>query len=127
MRIKCANIMRIKYANQIWSVAASCASLRVPKLPDHIEHAAYKCYVFSGKAERQKLLSEFISNGIPCSEGACPEVYLEKAFENSGLRPSNRLPNSKLLGETSLSFLCHPTLTQEEVNLTCDKIKSLCD
>tara|TARA_B100001093_G_scaffold519111_1_gene606512 strand:- start:2902 stop:4047 length:1146 start_codon:yes stop_codon:yes gene_type:complete len=118
---------RIKYANQIWSVAASCASLRVPKLPDHIEHAAYKCYVFSGKQERQKLLNDFISNGIPCSEGACPEVYLEKAFENSGLRPTNRLPNSKLLGETSLSFLCHPTLTQEEVNLTCDKIKSLCD
>ena len=35
-------------------------------------------------------------------------------------RPKERLPNAKELGETSLMFLVHPTLTEDEIKLTCD-------
>jgi dTDP-4-amino-4,6-dideoxygalactose transaminase len=51
---------------------------------------------------------------------------LEKAFDGTGFRPENRLPVAKALGETSLMFLCHPTLTQEEIDLTCRVIKEVC-
>jgi dTDP-4-amino-4,6-dideoxygalactose transaminase len=35
-------------------------------------------------------------------------------------RPEKRLPVAKELGETSLMFLVHPTLTQDEIELTCN-------
>jgi dTDP-4-amino-4,6-dideoxygalactose transaminase len=67
-------------------------------------------------------MAEINDLGVPCYSGSCPEVYLEKAFEGSGYRPKTRLPNARELGETSLMFLCHPTLTDEEVAKTCDAI-----
>ena len=69
-----------------------------------------------------KILKEINSLGVPCYSGACSEVYLEKAFDNTGLRPKERLVNAKELGETSLMFLVHPTLTKNEIKQTCDAI-----
>ena len=63
--------------------------------------------------------------GVPCFSGSCSEVYLEAAFDNTGFRPQERLPNAKLLGETSLMFLCHPTLTKDEIHKTCEVMTSV--
>jgi dTDP-4-amino-4,6-dideoxygalactose transaminase len=49
-------------------------------------------------------------------------VYLEKAFDGTGFRPSERLPVAKELGETSMAFLVHPTLTEAEIDKTCEAI-----
>lgn len=117
---------RLKYAHQIWNTAADCDAIRVPSLPDYIEHAAYKCYVFVENGMRDEYMAEIISRGVPCFSGSCSEVYLEKAFDNTNFRPKERLPVAKKLGETSLMFLCHPTLTQDEIDLTCDVIKEVC-
>ena len=38
-------------------------------------------------------------------------MYLEKAFDNTPWRPEKRLPHEVELGETSLMFLTHPTIT----------------
>ena len=113
---------RLSNANSIWSAAKQCKGLRVPNIPDHIEHAAYKCYVFvNGDVElRDKIIREINEKGVPCYSGTCSEVYLEKAFDNTGFRPKERLTNAKKLGETSLMFLVHPTLTEEEIQKTCD-------
>jgi len=113
---------RLSNANRIWSAAKQCKGLRVPNIPDHIEHAAYKCYVFvNGDVElRDKIIREINEKGVPCYSGTCSEVYLEKAFDNTGFRPKERLTNAKKLGETSLMFLVHPTLTEEEIQKTCD-------
>ena len=113
---------RLSNANSIWRSAKQCKLLRVPVIPDYIEHAAYKCYVFvRGDVElRDKIMMEIIEKGIPCYSGSCSEVYLEKAFNNTGFRPKERLPIAKELGETSLMFLVHPTLTDEEIQKTCD-------
>jgi dTDP-4-amino-4,6-dideoxygalactose transaminase len=84
-------------------------------------HAFYKCYVYIEVSNlkkgwsRDRIIDEVYKKGIPCFQGACPEVYLEKAFDSSGLRPNSRLPVAKELGETSLMFLVHPTLTQENL------------
>ena len=113
---------RLINAKKIWFAASHCKVLRVPVIPEYIEHAAYKCYVFvNGDAElRNKMMLEIIKQGVPCSMGTCSEVYLEKAFDNTGFRPKVRLPGAKKLGETSLMFLVHPSLTEEEIQKTCD-------
>ncbi len=122
---------RTKNINSIWSTSRQCKGLRVPHVSDYIQHAAYKCYVFVEPKklktgwDRDKIIQEINTLGVPCYFGACPEVYLEKAFENNGLRPKERLVNAKELGETSLVFLVHPTLTKNEIKKTCDVIISV--
>ena len=71
---------------------------------------------------RDKIMSEINSHGVPCFSGSCSEVYIEKAFDGTKYRPSASLPVARVLGETSLMFLVHPTLTDNEVNHTCEVI-----
>jgi len=85
-------------------------------------HAADKCYVFvqGTEEDRDSIMTAINAEGVPCFSGSCSEVYLEKAFDDTGWRPVERLPNAKLLGETSLMFLCHPTLTDADIEKTCE-------
>ncbi|MFK7605652.1 MULTISPECIES: DegT/DnrJ/EryC1/StrS family aminotransferase [unclassified Pseudomonas] len=116
---------RIKNATCIWETAQKLPALRVPVLSSEDVHAAYKAYVFIRperlKADwsRDRILTEIAAQGVPAFSGSCSEVYLEKAFDNTGWRPSQRLANAKALGETSMMFLVHPTLTEQEIELTC--------
>ncbi len=117
-------------AQAIWDAAASMPGLRVPLIPNWASHAAYKCYVFVDPAplksdwSRDRIMSEITAAGVPCQSGSCPEVYLEKAFDNTGWRPTMRLPVAQELGETSLMFLVHPTLTSAEIAKTCDVLRA---
>lgn len=117
---------RLTNAERIWSVAQALPGLRVPVVPTEATHAAYKCYVFVEPAalaagwDRDRILNEITVRGVPCFSGSCSEVYLERAFDNTGWRPLKRLPVAKLLGETSLMFLVHPTLTNTEIDKTCE-------
>ena len=118
-------------ASEIWQTARKCSGLRVPSVPDYIEHAAYKCYVFVEPDKlnvdwsRDRIMAEINELGVPCFSGSCSEVYLEKAFDKSDFRPTERLLNAQELGETSLMFLVHPTLTELEINQTCEAIKQV--
>jgi dTDP-4-amino-4,6-dideoxygalactose transaminase len=58
------------------------------------------------------------AEGIPCFSGSCSEIYLEKAFLDAGLGPQERLPVARELGETSLMFLVHPTLSEQDMRET---------
>jgi len=122
---------RLNNASSIWNTAKSCKGLKVPTIPDYIEHAAYKCYVFveldrlKVDWNRDRIIQEINALGVPCYSGSCSEVYLERAFDGTGFRPKERLPNAKELGETSLMFLVHPTLTKDEIQQTCDAITSV--
>lgn len=121
------NKSRLSNARTIWNTARECKGLRVPDIPTYIKHAAYKCYVFveSGVGDRDKIIKEIKNKGVPCFSGSCSEVYLEKAFERTDLRPKKRLANAKKLGETSLMFLVHPTLKNEEIQKTCQVLKEV--
>jgi len=122
---------RLLNANRIWSTAKESKGLRVPDLKNYIEHAAYKCYVFiepmqlKKRWNRDRIIMEIEALGVPCLMGSCSEIYLEKAFDNKAFKPKNRLANAKKLGETSLMFLVHPTLTEIELQKTCDTIRSV--
>lgn len=99
--------------------------------PNYIQHAHYKHYAFINDEfladdwSRDRIIDEVVALGVPCYQGSCSEVYLEKAFEGTGFRPEVPLPNAKKLGETSLMFLVHPTLTREEINKTCIVIEQV--
>lgn len=85
------------------------------------KHAWYKLYAFVRPENlpsgwnRDRLVNEFNALGLPCYQGSCSEVYLEKAFSNTPYVPPTRLPVAKELGETSLMFLVHPTLTIDNI------------
>lgn len=92
-------------------------------------HAQYKFYAYVRPQNlapgwsRDRIIETINAEGVPCYQGSCSEVYLEKAFDNTGWRPAERLPVAKELGETSLMFLVHPTLTDDEINKTCEVIR----
>ena len=75
--------------------------------------------------DRDRIMSEISDLGVPCYSGSCSEVYLEKAFDGTGFRPAERLPVARELGDTSLMFLCHPTLGDEHVSRTRDALKAV--
>lgn len=120
--------VRLANARRIWEAAAAIDALRVP-LPDvNFDHAAYKCYVFVRPERlktgwgRDRIIDEINAAGVPCYAGSCSEIYLEKAFDGTGWRPDERLPVARELGDTSLMFLVHPTLTDVEISKTCDTL-----
>lgn len=121
--------LRGKYADMIANTCSLFNCIRVPTVPDYMEHANYKYYVFvkpellADGWDRDRIVSEINALGIPCMQGSCSEVYLEKAFEGTDFVPSERLPVARLLGDTSLMFLVHPTLTENELKQTITAIK----
>lgn len=124
-RIDAWHARRLANAERIWDCARQLPGLRIPHIPGDIVHAAYKCYVFVEPQQlavgwdRDRILGEINARGVPCFYGSCSEVYLEKAFDDTGWSPAARLPVAKELGETSLMFLVHPTLTDAEIDKTC--------
>ena len=74
---------------------------------------------------RDKLIRVLNEYGVQCCVGSCSEIYLEKAFLNAGLGPKERLPNAKVIGETNLAFLVHPTLTENHMEVICNGIEKV--
>src|SRR5690554_5915486 len=122
---------RLANSEAIWNAARACPALRVPAVPEGSVHAAYKCYVFVKPDalkqgwDRDRILAEIAERGVPSFSGSCSEVYLEKAFDGTGLRPATPLMVARELGETSMMFLVHPTLTAAEIQQTCDVLQEV--
>jgi hypothetical protein len=110
---------------------ASMAALRVPVPPPNVGHAYYKFYAFLDLTRlangwtRERIISEVVSRGIPCYTGSCSEVYLERAFDGTDLRPRKRLAVARELGDTSLMFLVHPTLGPEHIDRTVEAVRDV--
>ena len=87
-------------------------------------HAYYKCYVqVNGEQlpdgwSRDRIMQEINVLHVPCFSGSCSEVYLEHAFDSTPWRPEQRLPHAQRLGDSSLMFLVHPTLSKDSIDKT---------
>lgn len=118
-------VKRRDNAERIASVCRRFKAVRVADVPAGVEHANYKFYAFvepdrlAAGWTRDRIIEEMNARGVPCYHGSCSEVYLEKAFDGTGFHPAERLPVARRLGETSLMFLVHPTLTPVEIEKTC--------
>ena len=99
--------------------------------PEYYVHAAYKAYVQVNTAQlpegwsRDRIMAKINALGVPCFSGSCSEVYLEKAFDGTPWRPEQRLVNAKSLGESSLMFLVHPTLSKSNMQKTVESIQQV--
>nr|WP_249126727.1 DegT/DnrJ/EryC1/StrS aminotransferase family protein [Aeromonas popoffii] len=122
---------RIANAAQLDAVAANYPLLRLVDVPADFIHAEYKHYFFVNEGylaegwSRDRIIDEVVARGVPCYQGSCSEVYLEKAFDNTPWRPKQRLPHAKLLGETSLMMLVHPTLSADEMLRSCQVLAAV--
>lgn len=114
-----------KRANNARLIAACLSefpAVRVPAVPSHLTHAYYRMYGFvvpdrlSDGWNRDLIARAIVAEGIPCGVGSCSEIYFEESFGSLGLRPPERLPAARELGETSLALLVHPTLKPDDVN-----------
>jgi dTDP-4-amino-4,6-dideoxygalactose transaminase len=98
-----------------------CLDCRAVAQKDGCRHARYKLYTYvrpenlAENWDRDRIVAEISAGGVPAYQGSCSEVYLEKAFDDTGWRPDTPLPNAKALGEDSLMFLVHPSLTPAEI------------
>ncbi|RRD91300.1 DegT/DnrJ/EryC1/StrS family aminotransferase [Conchiformibius steedae] len=116
---------------RIWQAFEQSPYFTVYRPSSDYVHAAYKCYVQVNSDKlpenwsRDKIMEAINSLGIPCYSGSCSEVYLEHAFDDTPWRPAQRLPNAKKLGEESLMFLVHPTLTKQDMNRTVAAIEQV--
>jgi dTDP-4-amino-4,6-dideoxygalactose transaminase len=137
--------MRASNAQAIANACASFKALRVPAFKCNAHtcaddcaaarvanagciHANYKLYAYI-KPEylnegwtRDRVRDAINAEGVPCNQGSCSEVYLEKSFDGTEWRPKSRLTTAQQLGETSLMFLVHPTLTEVDIQKTCKVI-----
>ncbi|MBY4598579.1 DegT/DnrJ/EryC1/StrS family aminotransferase [Ottowia caeni] len=123
--------VRTRYGEAIWATCRQFDALRVPDLPAGTQHAHYKCYVYVRPErlapgwDRDRIVAEINALGVPCFQGSCSEIYLEKAFEGTPWRPAERLPVARELGDTSLMFLVHPTLNEAAIDQTCTAIATV--
>lgn len=117
-------------AQLISSTLRRFSCVRVPTPPENVRHSHYRLYAYVEQESlksgwsRDRIMGEISGRGVPCFSGSCSEIYLEKAFYGHA-QQSNRLPVARELGETSLCFLVHPTLSQSAVESCCDVISEV--
>lgn len=99
--------------------------LRTPMPGANFTHAYYRYYAYVKQEglkdgwSRERIASECCNRGAPVYHGSCAEVYQEKAFDGTPWRPNDRLPNAAELGNTSLMFLTHPTINDDQLTHYC--------
>ena len=104
---------------------ATVPGLRLALPPAHSEHANYKYYAFLRPEmlrpgwNLERILEAINAEGIPCTVGACSEIYLEKAFVDAGIGPKQPLPMASRLADSSLMFMLHPGLIEQDMRDTC--------
>ena len=118
-------------ASIMHNALSNLSVVRCPVPPDSMKHAWYKFYAYiipdalSSSWSRDRILSEIANLGYPALTGSCSEIYLESSFRSASLSPSNRLPNAQALGETSLMFLVHPTITPDIMHEYSSSIRDI--
>ena len=123
-------IIRRRHAEILTERLSRIPALRVTAPPPHIEHAYYKYYVFVRPElllpdwSRDRVMQSINAEGVPCSVGSCSEIYREKAF-SAEWPEGQRLPVANELGENSLMFPVHPTLTTNDIHRTCSVIEQV--
>jgi len=120
---------RRRHADRLTKYLSGVPGLRIPTPQQHCHHAFYKYYAFVRPEllqpgwNRDRVMQAIVADGIPCFVGSCSEIYLEKAFVER--RKHERLPIARQLGETSLMFLVHPTLSDQHIDRTCEVIENV--
>lgn len=107
---------------------AAIPGMRLTPERSDVKHAHYRYYAFLDPDtlrqdwDQTRVIAAIHAEGVPCFVGSCGEIYREKAFSGQNWQPPYRHPVAKRLGETSLAFLVHPTLTKQDMQDTCKAV-----
>ena len=90
-------------------------------------HAYYRLNLFLNKKKinQIELLDQLNVKKINCGVGSCAEIYREKVFKKFKYYPKKRLPNARLLGDTSIVFPIYPNRPLAEIKSEIEKIKKI--
>jgi len=123
--------IRKRNAHILIDALESCSCIRIPLPSPDLTHAWYKfyCYIdesrISSNSSRDDIIKNINAQGYPAYYGGCSEIYLENCF-NDVLAPNHSiLPNARLLGDTSLMLLVHPTIDADEMVRYASLVKSV--
>ena len=112
---------RTRNANILFKVLKDLTNVRIPMPPKNVIHAWYKFYCYIKKDSlskdwsRERVIEEIKQENLPAYSGSCSEIYLEKCFQKYSNSYNERLINARSLGNNSLMFLVHPTITANEM------------
>ena len=131
-KMKSWTSIRNENASRLLDVCNKFPNLvHTPLVPSSDLHAFYKFYTYI-KPEglklgysRDRIMQNLNKSGVPTFTGSCSEIYLESAFYKTAFKPKARLPVAKQLGETSLVFLVHPTLSKDDMSDMTDIIEKV--
>jgi dTDP-4-amino-4,6-dideoxygalactose transaminase len=118
--------IRRRHANLITERLGNLPVLRIPVVPSEVTHSRYKFYAYvcpdrlKQSWSRDRIVATANERGVPLFSGSCSEIYRERAFTGTEWVPAERMPIARELGETSVMFLVHPTLTETYLNHVCD-------
>lgn len=121
---------RRAHAERLFDRLRTQPALRIPRPPEDIDHAWYKAYAFvvpealAAGWDRDRVMNAIAAEGIPTYSGSCSELYLERAVPDAW-RPAGGLPNARALGATSLMWMVHPTMQEEELDDTAAAIEKV--
>jgi len=105
--------------------------VRSPLPPGNYTHAYYRHYAYvrpeqlKAGWDRDRIVKEINDRGGLAMHGTCSEIYREGAFADSGLRPASPKPTAQLLGDTSIMFIIHPTLREQDIAKICSVLRNV--
>ena len=120
---------RRRHAHKL-AEACEAAGLRTPMPSTDFRHSFYRFHSYvrpNRLAEgwnRDRILMAMRDRGIPCMAGTCFEIYRESAFPIEW-KPTSPLKNAFELGQTSIAWLVHPTLSDEAIQYSCEVIRDV--
>ncbi|MGY5449794.1 DegT/DnrJ/EryC1/StrS family aminotransferase [Agarivorans sp. MS3-6] len=120
---------RVANAQRLTECLSEFSFINIPRVPAHIQHAFYKFYAFVDESQlagitRDQIVEQLNQHGVPCMQGTCGEIYLEKAFNGLGVQPSQALRNTQQLSRSSLMFMVHPSLLAADMSKICSAIQA---
>lgn len=132
-RMKDWHAKRTENAARLAGICSTHRLVRVADLPPGYVHAWYRFYMFvrtellGNGWTRDRIVEEINARGVPCFHGACPEIYRERAFDDAMLTPPRPLPVARQLGETNMMMLVHPTISEQDMNRSCQVLDEVLD
>ncbi len=121
--------LRSKNAKAFTQALSDIKLVRIPEIEKDAKHAWYKFYIYlrieflDNNWTRERIIKDIQNQGYPAFTGACPEIYLEKVFNKDDSYRNISLPIAKELGQSSLMFVIHPTITKVQLDAYIDVVK----
>ncbi|PSJ36387.1 polysaccharide biosynthesis protein [Allosphingosinicella deserti] len=102
--------------------------LRLPIVPDGIEHAFYKFNFLlddpGGARLHSGFIQELIDRGVPASAGTCPDMSREEAFTARSFVNPVELPGADYLGARNVTLPVDHTLGEAEMTFMAEAIRA---